>query len=85
MPRNRDSSSECCKCSRRPNGTDDRRDLRPYGPGGKPICYDCAFASPEATEETNRQFARLFDAASSRGGGIVILTDNGPIPGDEVS
>lgn len=22
-------------------------ECRPYGPGGKQICYDCAFSSPE--------------------------------------
>ena len=39
----------CCYCSK-------PGDLRPYGPKGAPICFDCMKATPEREEEATRQF-----------------------------
>lgn len=41
----------CCICNKEPldrgQDHDGRTHLRPYGPGCKPICYNCASATPE--------------------------------------
>lgn len=79
----------CCACGRGalpasedPTG---ESELRPYGPGGAPICYSCAMAS-ERLAETNRQFHTRLDAAESAsladGGTVahVVLTPDGPKP-----
>lgn len=34
-------------------------ELRPYGPGGKWVCFDCAM---QDEDETKRQFAELLDS-----------------------
>lgn len=31
-------------------------DLRPYGPRGAMVCFDCAMSTPERAEETTRNF-----------------------------
>ncbi len=49
-------------------------DLRPYGPGGAFVCYDCATSSPERNRETESQFKKILD------GGDVLLTEHGPVP-----
>ena len=45
------SEAFCMYC-----GTDGRDGkLRPYGEGGKPVCFDCAMATPERKKEAERQ------------------------------
>lgn len=53
-------------------------ELRPYGPGGALVCFHCAM-NPEHAKETARQYRARLDAA----GPIVLLTDEGPAPGQE--
>lgn len=31
------------------------KELRPYGPDGAPVCYDCAFATPERRIQTDKE------------------------------
>lgn len=81
----------CCVCRRAADRTLNERgkitvELRPYGPGGTPICYECATASPEAQEQAKRAFGALLDAstAASPTGTAVIGAghDQGPDPFD---
>ena len=51
----------CCHCSTAAG------ELRPYGPKGAWICFDCAM-QPTHLEETRRQFAQQIDAALREGG-----------------
>jgi hypothetical protein len=67
-------SRSCCACDRAEDLAN-RVELRPYGPGGKPICFDCAM-QPDRLEETERNFNRKLDAAGS----VVVLTSDGPAP-----
>lgn len=55
-------------------------ELRPYGPGGSWVCYDCANETPERTAETQNNFYTLMDAASaaSETGIVIIGEENGP-------
>lgn len=53
-------------------------DLRPYGPRGTMVCFDCAMATPERATETSRNFCAQLDAC-----GDVALLDGshvGPYP-----
>lgn len=36
------------------------KELRPYGPGGSSICFDCAM-KPENKDETKLRIIRLFE------------------------
>ena len=38
-------------------------ELRPYGPGGKRVCYDCMEAHPEWEEEADARLANLIFGA----------------------
>lgn len=51
-------------------------ELRPYGPGGAWICFDCMIADPEKEKEAKRQFGSQLDAC----GPVAIATENGPVP-----
>ena len=53
-------------------------DLRPYGPRGAMVCFDCAMATPEREAEAEYHFGVQLDAAGS-----VALIDGsgaGPYP-----
>ena len=67
----------CCHC-----GTTDA-ELRPYGPGGAPICFPCIKSTPEREEAAHNALGALMEAAgaASPDGIIVIGTEAGPIPG----
>jgi hypothetical protein len=74
----------CCVCSRpeQPEDQDPRghHDLRPYGPGGAPICYDCA-TQPDHEAAALAQFHALLDAAedtAAQGGKVIVLSTEGP-------
>ena len=58
---------------------DSTEDLRPYGPDGSLVCYECG-VDPEHEEETKRNFLRKLDAAVEAGSGLAELTDEGPVP-----
>ena len=60
----------------RPDGRGPR-ELRPYGPGGKDVCAECAFdGPPERLEEARRQFVAKLDGAGP--GPVVIGESSGP-------
>ena len=63
----------CSEC-KRPNGKRGQ-ECRPYGKGGAWICYDCAM-KPTNRPETDRQFSRQLDAATSEE--PAVLTPHGP-------
>ena len=74
----------CCVCSRpeQPEDQDPRgrHDLRPYGPGGAPICYECA-TQPEHEAAALTQFHALMDAAevaAAAGGKVIVFSTEGP-------
>lgn len=71
------SDSRCHKCNQL-NGPKER-ELRPYGPNGQPICFECATATPEADAAAKEVFGRLLDSADSKTG-KALLTKEGPIP-----
>ena len=74
----------CCFCSR-PEQSEDQdprgaHDLRPYGPGGAPICYVCAM-KPENRKAADAQMHALLDAAeaeAAQGGKVMVLSTEGP-------
>lgn len=55
-------------------------DLRPYGPKGAMVCFECATAKPERKAETERNFASQVRAVK----GPVLLdgTEVGPYPAE---
>lgn len=72
----------CCVCKRAEGtpipGKPCPVELRPYGPGAAPVCFDCAM-NPERIAETKRQFAGLLALA----GPVAMLTDEGPAPAQQ--
>lgn len=58
------------------------RATRPYGKGSAPICFKCAFATPESKEETDRQLEARFVLAEVESllGVAVIGGEDGPAP-----
>lgn len=60
--------SECFYCKK------PQEDMRPYGPGGSEICFDCMMASPEREEAAKKVFAQKLNAID----GPVVLTSDGP-------
>ena len=82
----RNAEYVCCACGRAEDHTLNERgkftvELRPYGPGGAPICFECATSTPEAEEQAKRAFHAILDGATAMGGGIATLTDHGVEPG----
>ena len=53
-------------------------DLRPYGPKGEMICYDCMKADPEREATAKRQFMAQLDGC----GPVAVLdgSEVGPYP-----
>lgn len=79
----------CCVCGRAEDFTLNEHgmltvELRPYGPGGADICFECALATPEARAQTEHAFAALLDATRQISDGPVMLgaDTNGPVPFD---
>lgn len=81
------SPGSCCDCGRTHNfpaapGTV-KVELRPYGPGGAPICYECAFATPEREKQAEGAFGALLQAnAAVSPVGVAAITDRGLVPFD---
>lgn len=83
----KDGAKICCACgsSELPRSEDPKgsSELRPYGPGGQPICYACAM-DPGRRAETDRQFDQQLAAAErqaiAEGAAGVVLTTDGPKP-----
>ena len=72
---------KCCKCGRL-NGKG-KRELRPYGPGGKDVCAGCVFgeedhqANKELLAEAERQFGKHLAAGDhviDADAGIAVVT-----------
>ncbi len=58
-------------------------DLRPYGPGGAPVCFPCATATPERNQAAQGAFGALLDAnAAVSPVGVAAITDDGLRPFD---
>lgn len=56
----------------------DPNDLRPYGPGGVSVCYDCAHATPEREVATTQAMRTMLDAAEAMSpSGTIVLNDSG--------
>lgn len=70
----------CYQCNRKngPGGAE----LRPYGPRGEWVCFDCAFATPKAQAQTEASFVQQLNAAeqADEDGVAAIGTEAGPIP-----
>jgi hypothetical protein len=69
----------CCYCKRAEDKTlnEERMfkvELRPYGPNGVPICFECAMR-PDRKRETKRQFTGRLAFA----GDVALLTEAGPV------
>jgi hypothetical protein len=66
----------------------DPDDLRPYGPDGALVCFDCAMATPERKAEADRRMHGLLDAAIRTGtiriGGGPPRAETETRPGDKV-
>ena len=84
---NPDSVRRCFSCGRSEDHTRNWRgkftvELRPYGPGGVDVCFECATASPDAEVQAARSFAALLDATEAISDGPVMIgvDTNGPIP-----
>lgn len=56
-----------------------RKELRPYGPGGALVCFDCAYATPARAAETGIELQRAMNRIESQGFDIM-LTDHGFLP-----
>ena len=63
--------NKCCYCGIPGNV----EALRPYGPGGRLVCFPCG-TSPEHEPETRKNFLAKLDSIK----GITVLTDKGPVP-----
>lgn len=64
----------CCDCGK-------PGDLRPYGPGGAPICFDCMKATPEREALAHAAFGAQMQAAAAISPiGAIMLTSEGPEP-----
>lgn len=73
------SETTCCICERSKDLSIDpqtnrfRCELRPYGPGRQPICFQCAHSSTARTHEVEERMRKALE-------GDVHLTMNGPVP-----
>jgi hypothetical protein len=67
----------CCICGR--EGGTGEAELRPYGPGGRPICWSCA-TIPEREADTLAEYKKRLDAISGKPGTIVVIGGSeGPV------
>jgi len=79
---------QCCTCGRAEDHTLNDRgkqtvELRPYGPGGADICFQCAFATPSAEAQTKHSFGAILEATeaiSPTGVAVIGADTNGPQP-----
>lgn len=75
---------KCYVCKRGPDSSLNERgmmrvELRPYGPNGAAVCFECAM-KPERKEETARNFAARLNACSVP----IIGTDAGVFEGKDL-
>lgn len=55
-------------------------DLRPYGPRGAFVCFQCAMSTPERKAETGRNFGAQLEACGPNA--VIDGTGVGPYPAD---
>lgn len=60
-------------------GMEERVELRPYGPDGALVCFDCGMSEAHI-EETNRNIVRHLQTIVSSGH-VPVVTDSGIVPG----
>ena len=73
-------ANKCGTCGREENfPAIPESELRPYGPGGEPICFTCAFKDEESEQSAMANFAAQLDAANAISP-VVMLGPNGPEP-----
>ena len=60
------SEPSCCYCA-----TTDA-ELRPYGPGGDPICFPCMKASPERERQAESAMGTLIEASGAIGDPLIV-------------
>ena len=53
-------------------------DLRPYGPRGAMVCFDCAMSTPARKAETENNFAQQLNASGEFA--LIDGTETGPYP-----
>jgi hypothetical protein len=63
-----------CYVCKKPNGPRGA-ELRPYGYGAQPICFDCAMGDPEREGTAKAHFAVRLDHALRQGDGIAFIGD----------
>lgn len=49
--------------------------LRPYGPGGAPLCFDCMKADPEREVKATQAFDALVEAALAVSPNRTVIVD----------
>lgn len=64
------SEPRCYVCRKTESDDPDNVEIRPYGAGGQPICFDCMMGSAETRAEAERQFG-----AKMAGAGLVAVLD----------
>lgn len=65
-----------CDTCKKPDNfpKDPKSELRPYGPGGKMICFRCAFATPESEACTEANFEAIVEGTNAAGLPFIIGT-----------
>jgi hypothetical protein len=65
----------------------DKEDIRPYGPGGSYICFDCTISTPEREALAHAQFDLQMEAAAQHSSVVVVGEDGGvrPATQDEIN
>lgn len=53
------------------------KECRPYGKKGAPICFQCAFATPEAKVTTEQNYSMQLEAAGPQ---VLLGLEAGPVP-----
>lgn len=66
----------CYKCS----CEFENADVRPYGPNGEDVCFDCAFSTPEDAEATERAADRIFGEAFAHSNVVILDGESAPYP-----
>lgn len=66
---------QCCYCMKEES---EEVELRPYGPKGAWLCFDCMKLDPEREAEATRQFSAQLDAC----GDVAVIDGSnvGPMP-----
>ena len=74
----------CCHCKRSEDyslGEDGKYkvELRPYGPNGSFICFDCMISNTDLEKIARDNYTKRLDRADARTGAS-LLASEGPIP-----